>query len=371
MRVLTRLVAGAVMAATATALAIAPAIADPVNSHGRAVTPRESDIVGVGSDTIEYLLDQLSLDYNATHHRNSQLYSWDALNPRTGLIDNIRTKAGCAATPRPNGSSAGILALTANAKTRDRRFNCIDFTRSSRGRKSTDPAKGPGGIEFVALAKDAVTFATNSATNAPANLSARQLGQIYSCTVTNWRQVGGRNGRISAQLPQTGSGTRAFFLTAIGVVTPGACVNSTAEENEGVNRVLAGRNTIFPYSVGKYLAETYHSGRCGTRPARVKNQFGCDNHGAMVLHSIGGSRPTTGRGAAQTINARFNPLFVRVVYDVVRYSATTADHIPSYLEQIFASAHARHTGWLCSSRIAQRDEANYGFLLFPFCGTPS
>src|SRR5262249_32807333 len=156
-------------------------------------------------------------------------------------------------TPRPNGSSAGIAELIKNAKTGT--HFCVDFARSSRPRASTDPAKGPGGIVFVAVGKDAVTYATNSTTNAPANLTTAQLASIYTCTVTNWNQVGGKTGAINAQLPQTSSGTRAFFLKAIGVATPGSCVNSTAEENEGINPVLKGPNTIFPYSIGKFIAE--------------------------------------------------------------------------------------------------------------------
>jgi hypothetical protein len=84
------------------------------------VTPKETDVVGVGSDTIEFLFDQFSFDYNKTH-TGAHLYSWDATNPKTGAMgDNIVTKSGCSATPRPDGSSAGITALDANTKTSGR-----------------------------------------------------------------------------------------------------------------------------------------------------------------------------------------------------------------------------------------------------------
>jgi hypothetical protein len=80
-RILRSLVAGAALAVTATALAVAPAVADPVNSHGKAVKPKIFDIVGVGSNTTEYLLDQLSVDYNAAHSKKHNathpwIYSW-------------------------------------------------------------------------------------------------------------------------------------------------------------------------------------------------------------------------------------------------------------------------------------------------------
>src|SRR5215469_17444250 len=92
------------------------ALADPP----RGVTPKETDVVGVGSDTTEFLGDQLAFDYNKSHTTGPHLYSWDATNPTTGAIgDNITTKSGCSAIPRPDGASAGITALIANAKTSD------------------------------------------------------------------------------------------------------------------------------------------------------------------------------------------------------------------------------------------------------------
>jgi|SRR5215472_7112818 len=381
MRKLIKLSAATAVAALATVMAIGPAMADPPTG----VTPKETDIVGVGSDTLQNVLDQFSLDYNKTHLPPAkQLYSWDATNPKTGAIgDPIVTKSGCSSTPRPDGSSAGITALDANAKTADGKAFCIDFARSSRPRASTDPALGPGGIVFVALAKDAVTWASNATTNAPTNLTTAQLNAIYTCTDTNWSQVGGANAPINAQLPQTSSGTRAFFLKAIGVATPGPCVNSTAEENEGVNPVLQGPNVIFPYSVGKFIAEKFHSAKCLNTsctpnasgviciPKTGQNVFGCDTHGTMVLRNVNGTVPTSGTGAKTVINSTFDPNYMRTIYDVVRYSTSTADHIPASLEKIFASSTAAVKGWACTSSRAKTDLRNYGFLVTPFCGVGS
>lgn len=381
MRTLKKLIAGAVVMASATAVAVGPALADPINGSGKAVTPKATDIVGVGSDTTEFLLDQLAFDYNRTHSTGPRLYSWDALNPTTGAMgDNIKEKSGCALTPRPDGSSAGVSALDTNAKTADGKHFCVDYARSSRGRSGSDPAKGPGGIVFVALGKDAVTYATNAGSNAPTNLTTAQLNAIYTCTATTWNQVGGTStATIDAQLPQTGSGTRAFFLKAINVATPGACVNSTAEENEGIDPALHGPNVIFPYSAGKYIAEKFHSAKCtvaactgspACKPTAAQNKFGCDTHGAMLLRNVNGTKPTTGTGSKTVINPKFSANYVRTVYDVVRF-AKTRDNIPGYLEPFFASAFAKTKGWTCSSATAKQDLINYGFLPTPFCGTGS
>jgi ABC-type phosphate transport system substrate-binding protein len=367
MRLFPKLIAAGAIAASAIALSVGPALADPP----KGVQPKSTDIVGVGSNTIQNLMDQLSVNYNKAFTKGSRLYSWDALNPKTGLDDNIATKKGCADIVRPNGSGAGVAALILNSKVSG--HFCIDFARSSSPRSSSNPPKAKGGVVFVALAKDAVTFATNKGSNAPSNLTTADLAAIYNCTATKWNQVGGKSSAtIDAQLPQTSSGTRKFFLAEIGVTAPGSCVNSAngeninnyPEENEGTDPFLQGKNVIYPYSVGAYIAAVFHS------TGKTKNLFGTDDHGSMVLRDLNGTAPTVGTGAKTTINAKFTPDFIRTLYDVVRW-ASTRDNIPAYLEPFFASSHAKVKGWICSSKTGQQDILNYGFLTTPFCGAGS
>src|SRR5215469_7187536 len=99
MRMLSKLLAGIAAAGAMTVLLAGPAMADPPPS---ATPPPAGSIVGVGSDTIQFLFDQLSKDYNATH--SQKMYSWDAVpNGST-----ITPKKGCTSIPRPTGSGAGI-----------------------------------------------------------------------------------------------------------------------------------------------------------------------------------------------------------------------------------------------------------------------
>ena len=62
MRTFHKLIAAGAIAATATAMAVVPAMANPPTG----VTPRAKDIVGFGSDSIHNLFDQFSINYNAT-----------------------------------------------------------------------------------------------------------------------------------------------------------------------------------------------------------------------------------------------------------------------------------------------------------------
>lgn len=354
-------------------------------------SPGENDAVGVGSDTIQNVFDAFSIDFNSTASASAEhLYSWDATNPLNGQIgDSIPIKTDCSPIPRPDGSSAGISQLTTFTKSSSGPF-CTNYARSSRARGASDPPFAPGGIAFVNLAGDAVTWSAQKTTNAPANLTTAQLAAIYNCTDTNWHQVGGKNAPIHAFIPQAGSGTRSFFLTAIGVANPGACVSDaggTLEENEGVNPVLNDPNAIFPYSVGKYIAEANHSNKCANSACTPNasgitcthtpgnNLFGCDTHGTMVLKKINGTAPTTGTGKNTKINPNFTATFQRTVFEVVPFDPATSDHIPGAtspvggvnLEKLFGAS-----GFVCKSTgPAHTDLLNYGFLPIPTCGLTS
>jgi hypothetical protein len=386
MRHLTALIAAIAAVAATAALAAAPALADPVGNNGQPIVPRPCDVVGVGAAATEFLFDQFSRDYNLQKGGNQSascaanptayLYSWDA-GPTPGPIP-IVTKKGCPPIPRPGDTAQGLAALPP-AMTGG--HPCIDFVRADRARLPTDPPT----ISFVSLADEAVTYATEPGSNAPGTLTTAQLAAIYTCRVTNWSQVGGKNAPVKAYIPMTSSVTRAFFLSSIGVAAPGACVSDvptpqqpggTLEEDEGVNPVFKHnpQDIIFPYSVSKYLAERYHSAKCLNAgctpngkgiictPAKGQDLGTCDLHGTMVLNEVNGTAPTvpfplTSATKNAVINFGFAPTFQRVLYDVVVSSQGT---IPAYLKPIFGPA-----GWICANAAAKTDLRNYGFLALP------
>jgi len=352
--------------------------------------PAENAAVGLGAQTQQGLVDQFTGDYNSTIKSTTatHLYNWDAVNPVTGQIgDSITVKTKCSPIARPDGSSAGISQLATFTKTSDGNFDCTNFANDSRARSSSDPPFAPGGVAFVTLAGDAVTWATPATTDAPKSLTVAQLNAIYTCTDTNWNQVGGKNATIKPFLPQSGAGTLTFFLASIGVTAPGPCVsndNNTLEENEGVNPVLQTPQAIWIYSIGDYIAQKFHSPKCtnsgctGTppcAPASGKDLFSCDQHGTYVLKEINGLAPTTGTGANTVINTAFPSTFDRTLFEVVPYDPNTSDHIPGSesgapggvnLEPIFGAS-----GWACTNASAKADIKNYGFIPLLSCGATS
>jgi ABC-type phosphate transport system substrate-binding protein len=373
MRMLGKLVTGAAVVATVTALTAGMALADPPSG----TTPKATDIVGVGSNTTEFMLDQMTTNYNGSHKTGTHIFSWDALqNAAATTSPNIVEKKGCTATPRPNGSSAGIAALATNIK--DGSHFCLDFARSSRAEKSTDPS----GLSFIPLALDNISYATLAkGSNAPSNLTTKDLTEIYTCTATKWSQVGGKStATIKPLLPQPGSGTLAQFLTDIGVTTPGKCVNepNTLEENEGTDPIYSGanaKNELVPFSAGRWLAQAYHSAKCKTTkcatdktgvftecqtPKAGQNKFGCDVNGVLKVNDINGTAPINGTGSKAVLNPHYTTTFIRTLFDVVR-TAKTKDGIPAYLESFFGAK-----GAFCKD--AKVIEA-YGFESTAACGS--
>jgi ABC-type phosphate transport system substrate-binding protein len=385
MRKVSKLFIGVATMATAAALvagSVMTASADPLGPTGKPVTPAPFDIVGVGSNTTQYVLDQISVDYNKTipaskhNAAHPYFYSWDAIKPGTDGTQQtfITPKQGCSnKTVRPNGSGAGVSALRANASVTVKgvKYWCVDFARSSGGRKPTDPAAGKGGILFVAFARDAVTWATRApkfgGTNAPASLTLAQLKGIFTCTTKNWSAVGGKPGAIKVYLPQAGSGTLSFWEKTMGITALSSCVSQAPEENEGTNKLFNDPNAIFIFSIGSYIAQKYHSAFCNAKPTKTQNQFGCNLTGRLQLMDISGKAPTTSAKIPVT-NPAFPATFFRTLYDVVRWGSA-GDHIDGRLDKFFGSR--ARGGYMCSNPAAIAAIKNYGFIPTVACGSGS
>ncbi|MFC8453127.1 hypothetical protein [Kitasatospora sp. NPDC057223] len=337
-----KLLTAAALATSLVTIASGTALADPT------VVPGTADIVGVGSDTTQTVLNQFSTDYNAYltglgDTTSPRLYSFDATGSTT-----IVAKTGTTAINRPNGSGAGISTLEQTSPVAP-----IDFARSSRAPQTGDQTTDI----FVSFAKDAVTWSATATSNAPANLTTANLKGIYDGTYLTWGAVPGYTGSapaavIKPYLPPTTSGTRSFFLKAIGVTAVGTNVVTGPEENEGTNTALNDPNVIFPYSVGHYIGQVYGGHSSGT-----------DAAGVLGLRNINGLAPVT---AGHTINPTFaNPVYGRTLYNVVRNAEWTAATVKgTALRNIFGTS-----GWICTNATAQADITGYGFLTIGGCGS--
>ena len=371
------ILAGVAVATLAASTSVA--LADPSS------TPAVTAIVATGSDTIQFLADQWSTDYNATSPTNP-FYSWDAVNPSTGATgDTIETKndSNCSIA-RPNGSGAGIAQLEAKLQNTAKTEYCVDLARASRNIKSTDGT----GITSVVFAKDLITYSIYNGGNGVTNLTDTELTAIYTCNASlisssysgavKWSEVGGTStDAIVPVLPQASSGTRQQWLSDIGVTTLGSCVvngaNSSGgviEENEGPNAEFTSagnptgyKDVLFPFSAGSYVCQV-DTGKCPNAT------------GSLKLEDIDGKAPLT---SANVINvsglSAFPAAYIRSLFLVSLNAGTaSAPSIPTSPINLRAFlGNGDKSGWICgengTSTTAATDIANYGFVVASNCGT--
>ena len=251
------------------------------------LAPSSSDVVGVGSDTVQNIADFIAdgdtggtPGYNSAGNIN-RLVSFDATpdaNDRAGYLNlstnaalkplnpTVVLRAGTSPVQRPNGSGSGLAALLADKGTTE----TINWVRASRlpndTEQNTAVSNGWGGLHVVRISSDDLQIATATTTNAPSALTPTQLVGIYQCTSTTWTQVGGTSSAtIIPLVPQTGSGTRSTFLNDLKAanggtaVTLGSCVQ-TVEENDptSITGATSPADAIAPFSSGRLAL--YNSG---------------------------------------------------------------------------------------------------------------
>jgi hypothetical protein len=258
---------------------------------GADYAPSKGDVVGVGSDTLQYMIDFMAdgdaygdpgynnlgnknkvVSFDATADANARLaYGVDGgqaaqttCTPGTGstagtgnatttntgvpcvLNPTIVLRSGLQPVQRPNGSGAGFKALVQDIVAKDNASTAangssaevINFSRASSTQSTTATMPGTEQVDQLSVATDTLPMieTTTPASHAVA-LSAAQLALIYSantgsCLTWNDPRIGGTStDAIIPLIPQVGSGTRSYFLGQIGVTTPGTCTQ-VSEEND-------------------------------------------------------------------------------------------------------------------------------------------
>jgi ABC-type phosphate transport system substrate-binding protein len=259
--------------------------------------PSFSDVVGVGSDTVQYAMDFLAdgfitgapgyngignlnrlVNLDATADANARVAyanngigtgtchpgegaaagtgndTTDHANNTCFLNPTVVLRAGLNPVLRLNGSGAGYDGFLRDT------HHYLDYTRSSTCQGSGTGCRGKSttGIDSVQLGNDPFAILTASTSNA-VPLSASQLKLIYSantgsCLHWNDPAIGGSStDQIVAIVPQTASGTFSSFSSSIGLTTLGTCPLQF-EENDPTAITAQGANAIdaiMPMSGGR------------------------------------------------------------------------------------------------------------------------
>jgi hypothetical protein len=168
-------------------------------------------------------------------------------------------------------------------------FGCLDFARSSSGAIAA-------GQTFVPMAQDGLTYAYPSNGDIGPASTIADLQLIYKCdaSVANI---------FKPLIPQSGSGTRNSWATLMGIsnVTLPACVTdkkadgTAIQEHDG--RVLTAPNTIVPFSVAQFLAQSFGVTPDRRGPAQLGMIDGINplvqNAAQTTLRTVGNILPTT------------------------------------------------------------------------------
>ena len=312
----------ATLAIAGLAFGTVSASADPAAGTFRAIN-------GVGSDTTQDVVNGLASVIPS-------LGSYDA----SGATTTIKTTSGGPTFTRPNGSTAGVQALSASANnTGTRTFPAaggvsitgqVDFARSSGGPSSSFVGTD---LTFIPYARDAVTYAVNAASDFPRDIalgSAAQdaispapltLRNIYRCAVTSYVDTDFAPVTIRPLIPQAGSGTRSFWLSALGLneAQVAGCatdLGGTVQEHDG--SLIRGAGDIVPFSVAQYLSQSNYA----SLPTAVN-----ERRGVIELGKIGGNKPIRLTANGNELNTTF-PVN-RLIYNVVESSRLAETAIAS------------------------------------------
>jgi hypothetical protein len=267
------------------------AMADP--SGVTAGTPASPSrlYVAVGSDTIQDVWNGLS---NGTAGINGgaavipSVASYDAFGTST-----IQTRTSGPTFTRPGGSGNGSKALSAAWDSSNHVWSGSTLSSSdvSFSRSSSAPGSAvavPAGnvndkLTYLPFARDAVSVAYTKATAGATtpNFTVAQLKSIYggpgvtggSATVTYDStsaptQVFVNGTRVFPYIPQSGSGTRQFFLGALGLgstftafpayvdqVSDVPAHSGVTQENDGAE--IAGTTAaLIPFSAAQWIAQS-------------------------------------------------------------------------------------------------------------------
>ncbi|MCF0106581.1 MAG: phosphate ABC transporter substrate-binding protein [Holdemanella sp.] len=110
----------------------------------------------------------------------------------------MEANSGVTFTYNPTGSGSGITAVSEGR---------CDIGLSSRNLKEEEKAKG---LTETVLAYDGIAIIINPE-NEVEDLSMEQVAKIFTGEITNWKDVGGKDGEIVLIGREAGSGTRDGF----------------------------------------------------------------------------------------------------------------------------------------------------------------
>ncbi|MEY3406500.1 MAG: hypothetical protein RLZZ556_572 [Actinomycetota bacterium] len=346
----------------------APAKADPVS------VTKFAELVGLGSDTTMDVMDGISLALGTLDDGRLKLASYKAI----GSADVVVGPDG-KAVPRANGSSAGRDALrvaigqlasatialpadelgkprTAAVPTTADLAGKIHFGRSS---SAPSGAISNGVVTYIPFALDNMTYATAPVSKIPSNIplgssgntSEVSLMNIYKGNITqiilssadesfiklaapSYVPAFGETSRtIKAYIPQAGSGTRAFWISKVGITEANIAAGTTAakdtyngltvQEHDG-SALVGDPYALVGFSISQWVAQM--------------NAVSPNRTAGAVLRSMGGVEPVTLSNGVYSTAENWTAIS-RPVYNMVPTALANSD-VPNAITRAFVGTNS-------------------------------
>ncbi|MFC0552189.1 hypothetical protein ACFFHJ_14975 [Planotetraspora thailandica] len=353
----------AATAASTLVLTATPAMAEPAPG----TTVSATNIVGVGSDTTQDVLNALTADLAPL----DGVVSFDATGPSpitVGGISFTRPNSGNGITALSRSVDAGLWVgtVTCPAPPGGTITGLLDFARSWRGPKARGDLGPSAPLTFIPMARDALTYAYNGA--GLSNLTLPQLRNIYSANTAAQAKTAAGGVDVTPLLP-TCSDTRDPFLDAIGLTetTLGDYVKPTPQANKA-DGIVDSPGEIVPFSTAQWIAQRNH-----VTTSHVDLAYALGTRLGTPLKDLLGdplaaTKSVTTNGVTKLVpdpDYYANATFGRDVYNVVETARITTGNAKydSALAAVFAGP---------SSKITSADSdaiiANYGFQVVSYAG---
>lgn len=354
---------GAFVVPAVLALSFGLIAANPVSANAEPVgQPIPRAINGSGSDTIQDVLNGVA--NAAVYNGLKYIGSYNAGLPNTpGQSDTINPlQISGGDFTRPNGSGDGVKALTASINPGgDKLWKGKSITGQLQFARSSSGPAVPGGTDltYIPFARDAVTVAVSPTRTKvlPSDIPLLNSGintSVYSDNTLSYQAIfaannfvtlkhNGVNYTVGAQgsgadiipfIPQSGSGTRAFFQGKIGgtygslvkdqFLSSAGTLVDIQEHNGLVTSVVP--NAVVPFSAAQWVAQSNVTNKPVGHETDQNDVAGTlagitvhDRRYNAVLQAIGGSQPLD----AGKQNPNFLPTLTRNVFNVIPTSAIT------------------------------------------------
>ncbi|MFI7585513.1 hypothetical protein ACIB24_00390 [Spongisporangium articulatum] len=238
----------------------------------------DSTLVMVGSDTSQDVMEGLS-QVVVNGAGNPLLSNYKATPVGRTVTTRTANAANCTFTVA-RSSGEGVNALAASIAgtafngggattpvTSPNMTGCVDVARSSSATISPSPNPGAGNLTLIPFATDSVSFATTNVSGIQHRLTLAALKAYYTSNGTPGSAGSAGCRGAKPLLPASGSGTRNFFRTMLGITSDtigatggwGTCVRDTnaagtpIQEHDG--RFLTDSQQLVPFSVSQYIAQ--------------------------------------------------------------------------------------------------------------------